>query len=317
MATLHGELTTYTIGPRTPSKLHYITDFGLLLLNLNLSQISLLTLVRVTLRFGFATMRTALANSSASRSASLTNRSVATVICGYAAVPRANVESTTNSACCSSPASSLQQHVASALPASTSKSTWQRRSVTARAAAVEEASNVRVNDSDVGVSQPAGAALEWAMNFARASETYEVHSWMLLLGLLKQEKSTAASVLRDLGLDDLYGAWHEVLWALHSSDGLTKRAFSPDTRFSDRAFRIVHGSINFARFHSKARVGSEDLLLALAAGHVLEGIFPDLPGMKFEKVRKAVEKRTGRKYVLPDDPADGSAEKSLDGETFL
>lgn len=186
----------------------------------------------------------------------------------------------------------------------------------AHAAAIEESSSVRVNDEDVGVSQTAGAALEWAMNFARASETYEVHSWMVLLGLLKQEKSTAASVLRDLGLDDLYGAWHEVLWALHSSDGLTRRAFTPDTNFSDRSFRIVRGSINFARWHSKPQVCTEDLLLALAAGGVLEGLFPDLP-MKFEKVRKAIEKRTGRKYALPDDPAEGQAEKSLDGETFL
>lgn len=181
---------------------------------------------------------------------------------------------------------------------------------------MDEASSVRVNDDDVGVSQVAAAALQFAINFARVSETYEVHSWMIVLGLLKQEKSTAASVLKDLGLDDLYGAWHEVLWALNASDGLRKRAFIPDIKFSDRAFRIVRGSMNFAQWHGKDKVGSEDLLLALAAGEVLEGLFPDLP-MKFEKVRKAIEKKTGRKYQLPNDPAEGDAEKSLDGETFL
>lgn len=50
----------------------------------------------------------------------------------------------------------------------------------------------------------------YACNIAKASETYEVHAWMLLLGLLKEETCVAAVVLQDLGLDDLYGAWHEV-----------------------------------------------------------------------------------------------------------
>ena len=168
------------------------------------------------------------------------------------------------------------------------------------------------------MSRFAAAAIQYAMDFARVSETYEVHSWMLLLGLLRQEKSTAAGVLQDLGLDDLYGAWHEVLWALHSSDGLTKRSFTQEIAFSDRAFRIVRGAMNFARWHGKDKLNTEDLLMALAAGEVLEGLFPDLP-MKFEKVRKAVEKKTGRKYDLPD-PKAGAAEKSTDGsdsEIFL
>lgn len=30
-------------------------------------------------------------------------------------------------------------------------------------------------------------------------------------------------VLKELGLDDLYGAWHEVLWATRVSDGLERK----------------------------------------------------------------------------------------------
>ena len=63
---------------------------------------------------------------------------------------------------------------------------------------------------DVEVSKAATAIIQYAINFARVSETYETHSWMLLLGLLKQEDCRAAKILKDMGLDDLYGAWNEV-----------------------------------------------------------------------------------------------------------
>ena len=63
---------------------------------------------------------------------------------------------------------------------------------------------------DVEVSKAATSIIQYAINFARVSETYETHSWMLLLGLLKQEDCRAAKILKDMGLDDLYGAWNEV-----------------------------------------------------------------------------------------------------------
>jgi hypothetical protein len=63
---------------------------------------------------------------------------------------------------------------------------------------------------DFEVSTYAAAIIKYAIELARASETYQVHSWMILLGILKYEKCTAAQVLQKLGVEDLYGAWHEV-----------------------------------------------------------------------------------------------------------
>lgn len=70
---------------------------------------------------------------------------------------------------------------------------------------------------DVQVSKAASAIIQYSINFARTAETYEVHSWMLLLGLLKQENCRAALILKDLGLNDLYGAWNEVRNLLHGA----------------------------------------------------------------------------------------------------
>lgn len=46
-------------------------------------------------------------------------------------------------------------------------------------------------------------------------------------------------VLRELGIDDIYGAWNEVLWALNVSDGLTPRAFTPYMQWGERASLIL------------------------------------------------------------------------------
>jgi ATP-dependent Clp protease ATP-binding subunit ClpA len=108
--------------------------------------------------------------------------------------------------------------------------------------------------------------LLYAMQLAWTSETYEVHSWMVLLGILRKENSAAAQILSQLGVEDLYGAWHEVLWALNASDGLKARAFTPKLRFAYRARKIVDGSLTFASFAGRDVVKSEDMLLALAAG---------------------------------------------------
>lgn len=63
---------------------------------------------------------------------------------------------------------------------------------------------------ELQVSKATQSIIDWTLQFAKASETYQVHSWMLLLGILKLEKCTAAQTLKTLGLSDLYGAWHEV-----------------------------------------------------------------------------------------------------------
>jgi hypothetical protein len=54
------------------------------------------------------------------------------------------------------------------------------------------------------------STITYAMGLARAAETYSVHPWFFLLGLLKQEDCMACKVLKSLGLEDSYGAWHEV-----------------------------------------------------------------------------------------------------------
>jgi hypothetical protein len=152
---------------------------------------------------------------------------------------------------------------------------------------------------DVEVSKSVTGVISYALNLARVSETYEAHSWMLLLGLLKHERCRAALILKAAGLTDLYGAWHEVLWALNASNGLQPRAFTNDVRFSDRALRIVVAASNFATWAGRSKVQSEDVLMALAAGNVLTGVFPDLD-LTFPQVRKWCAKH-GVSYSLPDD----------------
>ncbi len=149
------------------------------------------------------------------------------------------------------------------------------------------------------ISRAAGDILKYAINFSRVSETYEVHTWMLLLGLLRQEKCKAVAILADVGVDDVYGAWHEVLWALDVSNGLEPRAATPDIGFSDLAFRVMVGAGNFSAWARRPKVQSEDILMALAAAGVLDSLFPDLK-LTFERVRKAAAKQ-GVRYQLPDD----------------
>mmetsp|Transcript_5422 Transcript_5422/g.11984 ORF Transcript_5422/g.11984 Transcript_5422/m.11984 type:complete len:259 (+) Transcript_5422:36-812(+) len=169
---------------------------------------------------------------------------------------------------------------------------------------------------DLDVSKAATSIIQYAINLARVSETYEVHSWMLLLGLLKHETSTGAKILQDLGLTDLYGAWHEVLWALHSCDGLESRAYTPEICFATRAFRIMRGASNFAQWAGRSKVQSEDILMALAAANVLNGLFPDL-SLTFAHVRKAAAKR-GCRYNLPDDTKeDGKIGGSVDDDNIF
>jgi hypothetical protein len=79
----------------------------------------------------------------------------------------------------------------------------------------------------------------------------------------------------------------------------------PEIGFADRAYRVLTGASNFAAWGGRKKVQSEDLLLALAAGQVLDGLFPDLK-LRFGRVRRAVEQQAGGKYVLPDDDEDAS-----------
>ena len=83
----------------------------------------------------------------------------------------------------------------------------------ARSASAAAADPVTSALGDHEVSVAASSIIQYAINFARVSETFETHSWMLLLGLLKHEDCRAALILKDMGLDDLYGAWNEVRMA--------------------------------------------------------------------------------------------------------
>jgi hypothetical protein len=168
-----------------------------------------------------------------------------------------------------------------------------RPSATAAASAVAAApspSGAALLEGDVKASKALSAIITYALELARASETYEVTSWGLLLGILRYEECTAAKALRKLGLDDLYGAWHEVMWALSSAGGLTRRAFQPRVHIADRAEAVLVGALNFAVWGGRDKVQSEDLLMALAAGGVLDGLFPDLR-LRVARVRGAVQVR--------------------------
>jgi hypothetical protein len=170
---------------------------------------------------------------------------------------------------------------------------------------------------DVQASRATTAIINYALEFARVSETYEVNSWMLLMGVMRIEASTAAKSLRALGLDDLYGAWHEVLWAMNCVSALEPRTFVPEIGFADRAYHVLVGACRFAHWGGRTKVQSEDLLMALAAGGVLEGLFPDLK-LSFARVRAAVEKQAGGVYVLPDDGDAAKAAKPTDSvDDFL
>eukprot|EP00775_Hariotina_reticulata_P007637 gene7637-7839_t len=116
--------------------------------------------------------------------------------------------------------------------------------------------------------------------------------------MLKKEDCIACQILQELGLDDLYGAWHEVLWALNVSDGLQPRAFTPYVNWGERASLIVQGSVRFGMWAGRDKVASEDLLMAFAASDVLSSLFPDVD-LSLDRVKRAVEKRTGAKYNLP------------------
>ncbi|GFR42100.1 hypothetical protein Agub_g2942 [Astrephomene gubernaculifera] len=182
----------------------------------------------------------------------------------------------------------------------------------AAAAAIEE------QEEEIGANAAVDAIVRYALNLARASETYEVHAWMLLLGILKYENCSAAQILKKLGLEDLYGAWNEVLWALNVCDGLKPRSFVTEMKFSNGAASVLAAASDFAKWHGKSKMGSEDMLMALAAGKVFEGLFPDL-NLNFERVRKAVEKHTGRRYALPGEEQDEERGplKSEDDISFL
>eukprot|EP00879_Flechtneria_rotunda_P000772 GHRR01000893.1.p1 GENE.GHRR01000893.1~~GHRR01000893.1.p1 ORF type:complete len:239 (-),score=66.70 GHRR01000893.1:2596-3312(-) len=140
--------------------------------------------------------------------------------------------------------------------------------------------------------------ITYALKLAWTAETYDVHSWMVLLGLLKKESYTACQVLQELGLDDLYGAWNEVLWALNVSDGLQPRAFTPRVAWGERANAIVQGAVRFGMWAGRDKVATEDLLMAFAASDVLSSLFPDVD-LSFDRVKATIEKRTGVKYDLP------------------
>lgn len=117
-------------------------------------------------------------------------------------------------------------------------------------------------------------------------------------------------MLKELGLDDLYSVWHEVLWALNAADGLTPRAFTARVAWGERAALIVQGSVRFAGWAGRERVATEDLLMAFAASDVLAALFPDVD-LSFARVRRAVEKASGVSYALPDDDADALGSQDM------
>lgn len=193
-------------------------------------------------------------------------------------------------------------------PASAAK--CMQRMAPMRVAAIDD---LQTSDFDnIDCSKPFESIVNYALEFCKASQTYQVHPWMFLLGILKHENCRAAKTLKSMGIDDLYGAWHEVLWALHVCDGLQPRAFQPEIGFADSAHSVFIASANLAESCGRQKVQSEDLLLALAAANILEGLFPDL-NLSLARVRKAVEQQTGCHYVMPgEDTETAPTSESVD-----
>lgn len=183
-----------------------------------------------------------------------------------------------------------------------------KRRVLCRAAATPALASESIDEvfGPSSMSTEVADVISYAVKLCMAGETYKVHSWMVLLGLLKQEECTACQVLQALGLEDLYGAWHEVLWALNVADGLNPRAYTPRLEWGARAYRVINGSIRFAGWAGRDRVASEDLLMACAADGMLGDLFPDLD-LSLPRVKSTVEMATGCKYQLPDWEEEGGS----------
>lgn len=160
-------------------------------------------------------------------------------------------------------------------------------------------------------STAVGFILQYAIALCNAAGTYEVHSWMLLLGMLRRENCTASIILKELGLHDLYGAWHEVLWALHVADGLKPQAYRPQVVFSERVRNILCGAANAATLQGREKVESQDLLLLLSGTGVLDGLFPDLD-LSAERVRKEIESLAGVPYVIPGEEFEDEDEAATE-----
>lgn len=160
-----------------------------------------------------------------------------------------------------------------------------------------------LDDLAIVNSTSVGSILQYAIDLSKAAGTYEVHSWMLVLGILRKENCNAAVLLKQLGLEDLYGAWHEVLWALYVSDGLEAKSYKPEVQLSVRTQNILCGAVNAAKLQGRDKVESQDLLLLLAGTGVLEGLFPDLD-LQADTVRAAIEDFVGYRYVIPGDVPD-------------
>ncbi|KIZ07244.1 hypothetical protein MNEG_0698 [Monoraphidium neglectum] len=169
-------------------------------------------------------------------------------------------------------------------------------------------------DEDLGPSSigpDAAQIIAYAMQIAWTGETYEVHAWMLLLGLLKDEGCAGAKALQRLGITDLYGAWHEVLWALNVSNGLEPRAASAQLSWAPGAYKVLNGAARFAGWAGRDKVASQDILLALGAAGSLEHLFPDIAA-DFDTVRRAVGEETGDRYRLPGEDPKDAATKNQD-----
>jgi hypothetical protein len=171
-------------------------------------------------------------------------------------------------------------------------------SPSAAAAAASPLSSSEEEVSPARLSAEVADVVSYALKLAWTAETYKVHSWGLLLGLLRHEDSAACAVLRELGLDDLRGAWNEVLWAMNAADGLEPRGFTPSLEWGRRAHAVLAAAGRFAGYAGREAVLSQDLLLALAASDVLEALFPDVD-LSFDAVKAAAERASGDTYALP------------------
>jgi hypothetical protein len=185
---------------------------------------------------------------------------------------------------------------------------WVARDAAAPAPSVASSASLDEDAGPSALGPDAARAVAYAAQLAWTAETYEVHPWMLLLALMRDETCAGAAALQRLGLNDLYGAWHEVLWALNVSNGLEPRAFAYKLDWSPGAYRVLTGAARFAGWAGRDAVGTQDILMATAAAGTIGNLFPDV-GADFDAVRRAVGEATGDRYRLPGEDAKDAAIK--------
>jgi hypothetical protein len=142
--------------------------------------------------------------------------------------------------------------------------------------------------AEVKLAPRAKKVTDIAVRFAFSSQTYEVHTWHLVMGLLQVKEGLTADILRNAGLNDLEEAFLEVLYCLKMSDALEPKAFHHDVAFTNKAVYVLEHAGWIARCLGHPQIDAEHILASLAFYEVFKDLFPDVD-LSEEVVWKAID----------------------------